>query len=216
MTKHRSLLLLAAAAALLGPEAAAAQAAAPPAAAPQVETAAAEPARAPRRSWTADRRDYVVGDLITVVVDERTMAAASTGNTASDNRRRGLGVSAAGGAGVYQIPAVGAQAGSTNEAESRQRGEAVRQSRFTTEISVRVEAVEPNGLLKVKGEKLVNLDRNRQNVTLTGFVRPQDVAADNTVESWRVGDAQLVYASRGSLGRPRGGIISRLLGALWP
>jgi flagellar L-ring protein FlgH len=172
--------------------------------------------RTPRRSWTSDRRDYAVGDLVTVIVDERMMASATTGNTASDRRRRDMGASAAGSGAAAPLPPAGVQAGTYNDAESRQRGEAVRHSRFATEISVRVEAIEPNGLLRVKGSKLVNLDRNRQEVTLTGFVRPQDVGADNLVESWRIGDAQLVYTGRGSLGRPRGGIISRILGALWP
>jgi hypothetical protein len=34
------------------------------------------------------------------------------------------------------------------------------------------------------------------------------------VDSWRVADAELVYTSSGQ--RPRGGILGRMLGAIWP
>jgi flagellar basal body L-ring protein FlgH len=42
------------------------------------------------------------------------------------------------------------------------------------------------------------------------------VSAQNQVESWRVADAQLLYTSEGSLGKPKGSIIGRILGAVWP
>ena len=101
--------------------------------------------------------------------------------------------------------------------DSRRRGDALRQNRFRGEVSVRVVAVDAaTGLLQVRGEKLVNVDRNRQGIELSGWVRPQDVSSANLVDSWRVADAQLVYTSKGSLARPKGGIVSRILGALWP
>jgi flagellar L-ring protein FlgH len=167
-----------------------------------------------RQSWTADRRAFAVGDVITVLVDERTLASATTGNFASDRRRRDMRVDASQSV-TSSIPNVSASVGSINDAESRQRGEAQRQNRFVGEMTVRVVSID-NGLLQVRGEKRTTVDRSQQELTLTGWVRPQDVSAQNLLESWRIGDAQLLYTSRGGLDRPRGGIITRIISVFWP
>jgi len=169
-----------------------------------------------RQSWTSDRRGYSVGDVITVLVDEYTVASANKGNVASESRRRDMDLGVSGTGLASSVPATGAAVGTASSGESRQRGEAVRTNRFRGELSVRVDSVGPNGLMRIRGSKLVNVDRNREEVTFVGWVRPQDVRPNNTVESWRVADAQLVYGSRGSLGKPKSGIVTRILGALWP
>ena len=69
-------------------------------------------------------------------------------------------------------------------------------------------------VLRIEGRKMVNIDKSSEELVLRGFVRPQDVSDRNMIDSWRVGDAELVYTSRGS--KPRGGIIGGLLAKLWP
>ena len=136
-----------------------AQAPTPPAAA-TAAAAPSEPAARTRQSWTSPRRSFGVGDVVTVLVDDYTLASANTSNTASDTRRRDLGLDArtpGGGA------AMSADIGTRNDADSRQRGEATRQNRFQSEMSVRVVAIDPqSGLLQIKGTKLVNVDKNEQ------------------------------------------------------
>ena len=171
--------------------------------------------RAPRRSWTADRQDFAVGDVITILIDEYTVAAANRGNSASDRRQRDLTL------GVAQsmsaaFPSISGDVTSGSSAESSTRGEATQENRFQGEMTVRITEVDPSGLLRVEGIKLVDIDNSRQELALRGWVRPQDVSARNMVDSWRVGDAELTYSSKGSLGKPRGGMIGRILGAVWP
>ncbi len=174
-------------------------------------TPAPRPARV---SWTADRRAYGVGDVITVLIDEQTLATATTGNFASDRRSRDM--SAFGDQTIASsFPGASIGLGSLNDAESRQRGESVRRNRFVGEMTVRVVAVE-NGLLHVSGSRTTSVDKDTQAMTLTGWVRPQDVSYNNLVESWRIGDAEILYASSGRLGKPRGGFITRFIGWLWP
>jgi flagellar L-ring protein precursor FlgH len=171
------------------------------------------PARRAPRSWTSDRREFTVGDIITVIVDERTAASANKVTTATDQKRRKLGADA-----TLPAPATGKTISieSSNDGESRQRGEASRGNHFLGEISVKVIAVSKEGNLQVKGSKTVDVDKNKQVMTLTGWLRPQDVTATDYAESARIADAQIVYQSEGSLGKPRSGIITRVLGAIWP
>ena len=190
-------------------------AATPPAVAAPAAVPAAPAARPVRQSWTSARRSFVVGDVVTVLVDEYTLASANTNNSATDRRRRDLGFDARmpGGAGT----SMGADIGTDNSSDSRQSGEALRQNRFQSEMSVRIVAVDStSGLLQIKGAKLVDVDENKQEVTFTGWVRPQDVSPQNTVASYRVADAQLLYSAEGGLDKPKGGILGRILGMVWP
>ena len=181
-----------------------------------ISTASVPQSRAARRSWTADRRDFVVGDIITVLLDEFTLASADLSDVAFDRRRRDVDIAVGGSGLAASIPATGAGFSTRNDADSRRRGEASRANQFRGEISVRVTEIGPNGLMRVEGEKLVAVDKNQQEIQLSGWVRPEDVSAGNLIESYRVGDAQLVYSSKGSLGKPKGGILGRILGAIWP
>ena len=100
--------------------------------------------------------------------------------------------------------------------QSQQSGDALRSNRFTGEMSLRVAAVEPGGRLRVEGTKVINVDKNEEKIELKGWVRSQDVSPGNLVDSWRIADAQIVYTSSGAIAKPKGGIIGKLLGALWP
>ncbi len=170
-------------------------------------------AQSARRSWTSDRRDFVAGDVITVLIDEYTLAAANQGDFSSDRRFRDLGIDVSQTA-AAGIPRVGASVGTTNQAESRSRSEASRQNRFQGEMTVRIVGIEESGLLRVEGKKLVNIDEVSEELVLRGLVRPDDVSSRNMIDSWRIGDVELVYTTEGT--GPKSGIIGRLLGKIWP
>ncbi|HEY0931400.1 MAG TPA: flagellar basal body L-ring protein FlgH [Gemmatimonas sp.] len=169
------------------------------------------PTITPRASWTADRRAFAVGDIITVLVDDYTITTAVKENVSTDTRTRGLSVNA-------RLPESSKSVGidSRNAADQTQRGQARRENRFQNELSVRVVSVGHNGLLQVKGTKIIDVDKSKQDIVFTGWVRAQDISVSNLVESSRVADLQIGYASPGPLGKPKQGILTKVLGALWP
>jgi flagellar L-ring protein precursor FlgH len=171
--------------------------------------------RAPRVDWTADRRRFVEGDIVTVLVDEYTLASANKSAIASRQRTRQTSLS-----GGYGVDASGADidAGirSGSSGESRHRGQTTRSDRLTSEITARVVAVEASGVLRLEGRKRMVIDDHEQEITLRGFVRPEDISPRNVVDSWRLADAEISYESNGKLDRPSGGLITRVLGWLWP
>jgi flagellar L-ring protein FlgH len=171
------------------------------------------PRRKAPRSWTTDRRDFAVGDIITVIVDERTAASANKETVATDQKRRKMDFDAS-----LPAPATGKNAGisSSNDGSSRQNGEATRGNDFVGEISVKVMAISKEGNLQVKGSKTVDVDKNKQLMTLSGWLRPQDVSTTDYAPSARIAEAQLTYTAQGSLGKPRGSILTRVLGVVWP
>ncbi len=165
-----------------------------------------------RESWTADRRGFVVGDIVTVLVDDYTISTAVKENLATDSRTRDLSADVT----LPQALSKGAGLTAKNSANQQERGTARRENRFQNEMSVRVVAVGPNGLLQVKGTKSINVDKAAQDIVFTGWIRPQDISSANMVESNRVADAQLLYSSPGALGKPKQGLLSKALGIIWP
>jgi flagellar L-ring protein precursor FlgH len=77
-------------------------------------------------------------------------------------------------------------------------------------------AVEEGGVLKLEGSRMSRIDKAEQRVTITGYARAQDISARNLIESWRLANAELLYESKGNLGKPKQGIITKILGILWP
>lgn len=188
--------------------------AAAPLAAQGKKGAKAEPPAPPppprRASWLSDRRDFRVGDIITVVVDEYTLASAGRDNVASDRRSRTASLDIDQGS----TPGTNIGFGTRNSGESAVRSDASRENRFQGELSVRVVGVDQRGMLKVQGQKRVDVDKQTQDITLVGFARPEDVTSANTIESFRLADAQLLYKAKG--GGVKGGPLSKLVGMLWP
>ena len=159
----------------------------------------------------ADRRDFAVGDIITILIDDYTITTAIKENVSSDTRSRGLSLTA-------RLPTQSKSVGldTRNDASQNQRGSAKRENRFQNEMSVRVVALGQNGLLQLKGTKNINVDKNVQDITLTGWVRAQDISLQNMIESAKIADAAIGYTSPGNLNKPKQGMISKILGAFWP
>lgn len=177
------------------------------------------PPRARRlSSWTADRREYSVGDVITVLVDEATLATATKSQSGSDQqtRKNDMAIDLPKVGPLSSLPSVDGTMSMGKNASSKQAGDAKRGVNFKGDISVRVVAIDKNGQLQIKGTKTVDVDKNKQVLEFTGWVRPQDVSAQNLVASERVADASLTYQLSGEIGKTRGGIIGRILNVFWP
>jgi flagellar L-ring protein precursor FlgH len=174
---------------------------------------AAGPARAQAPvSWTADAQDFRVGDMISVLLDEYTLASANRNVTAAQERTRTL--SAAASYDGTNLGSAGVQTGSSGR--SQDRGQATRHDRLAGEITVRVMEVDSAGRLRVEGSKTLQIDGHEQALRLTGWIRPEDVPPHNVIESWRVADASIEYEASGNLGKARQGLISRIIGWIWP
>jgi flagellar L-ring protein precursor FlgH len=161
-------------------------------------------------SWTSDQRTLQVGDIVTILVNESTLATASRTDVRADDRNRELG-------GGFNVAGEGSSGSARTRADlsDRFRGESSRQERFVTEVSARVVERSENGLVRIEGQKRVVIDNHRQDIAISGWVRTQDISRANTVSSIRIADVEVSYGSRGGLGRVRG-IWWRLIGWLWP
>ena len=150
----------------------------------------------------SDIRPRRVGDSLTVVLREKTNASKKnaakvekeTDMTAVNPTLFGRLPNVTIGGKKYTL-----EQSLQSDQEFDGEGEASQSNSLTGEITVTVAEVLPNGNLVVQGEKILTLNRGHEHVRLSGIVRPEDVATDNTVPSTRVANATIVYSGEGEV-----------------
>lgn len=145
-------------------------------------------------SLYSDSRAFRVGDVVTVLLEETTQASKSAGTKFSKDS--GVAVSAPGLLGkTFPKAAVDLNAGRTFQGDAT----STQQNALSGAITVIVQEVMPNGLLRLAGEKLLTLNQGEEFVRLRGYVRAADIDADNRVSSLRIANARIAYSGQGSL-----------------
>jgi len=88
---------------------------------------------------------------------------------------------------------------------------------ITDKVSVIVEDVQPNGNLVVIGKIQRTVSGDKQTITLSGIVRPSDIAFDNSVKSERVANFHMVIENDGvSKTYSKVGWLGQILDFIWP
>lgn len=145
-------------------------------------------------SLTADRRAYRVGDILTVILEESTQSSKQAKTNFGKNNTVDIGAPTIFGHTKDKLSgSIDANRDFDGSATSQQ------QNSLRGEITVSVHAVQPNGILEIRGEKWLTLNQGDEYIRLSGLVRADDIQNDNSVSSQRIADARISYAGRGAL-----------------
>jgi flagellar L-ring protein precursor FlgH len=159
------------------------------------------------RSMFADRKARGVGDVVTVLITESTVAVQD----ADASAQRSLDARADGGSdswGLFKLVPRASLGGSVNHQGS---GSTARTSKVVSSITCRVVDVTPAGQLVLKGERSQKVNADTETVKFSGIVRPDDVQPNNTVASGAVADAQIEVVGKGPISRHvKPGLLSRI------
>jgi flagellar L-ring protein precursor FlgH len=157
------------------------------------------------RAFFKDQRAAQVGDVITVVVDMNDTANVQNGTTATRTSADSAGMPNLFGLEnvlpkflpnpINASSLVSVSSANTNVGAGQiQRSEAV-----TLRLAGLVTQVLPNGNLVVAARQEVEVNSELRVLQVTGVVRPQDIASDNTVTHDRMAEARITYGGRGQL-----------------
>jgi len=145
-------------------------------------------------SLTSDARAFRVGDVVTVLLQETTQASKKAGTSFS----KGSSV------GVTPVGVLGKTFGRTGVDVSADRSfqgdsTSTQQNALSGAVTVIVQEVLPNGLLRVAGEKRLQLNQGEEFLRLAGYLRAADIDNANQVSSLRVANARIAYSGQGTL-----------------
>jgi len=166
---------------------------------------------------SADLRARRVGDIVTILVQEKASAVSSGTVKTQRNSSVQSNIAAAGGITRAVGPLANLAKAGTNTALDGQ-GATTRDTTLTATISAVVTQVLPNGNLVIQGTKNVKINSENQILGLRGIVRPVDLTTTNVVSSDRVAQMELQVNGKGvvadSVRRPF--ILYRLILGLLP
>lgn len=173
-----------------------------------------------RNMFFVDRKARGVNDVVTVRISDVTSA---TGQANTNTGRTSSATGSLDGLLGFEgtLKNNGITPGSAVAAQLKTgfdgKGTTTRRNALTATMTAVVREVFPNGNLFVEGSKEVIINNERQYITVTGVVRPEDIGPDNSISSDLIADARLVYAGRGVLSdKQRPGLLGRVIDFVWP
>ena len=142
-----------------------------------------------------DRRPRLVGDVLTVNINETTAASKKSGSTAARTGSNDMSVT-----GLSGLPGkglLGSNLAASSASSFEGKGDSASNNAFTGIITVTVIEVLPNGNLVVSGEKQIGINQGSEFVRFSGVVNPAMISPANAVSSTQVADARLEYRGNG-------------------
>jgi flagellar L-ring protein precursor FlgH len=158
-----------------------------------------------------DRRARHVGDVLNIVITEKT-SAVKAGAT-SGSKSGSLAFTTPG-------PLVGNLGASVSTSGSSKFADADNQSAsntFTGNMGVTVVEVLANGNLIVAGEKQIAMNKGTEFIRFSGMVNPDSITTGNNVLSTAVADARVEYRTNSKIDRAEmNSMVSRFFLSLLP
>ncbi len=155
------------------------------------------------RTFFKDQRARNIGDLLTVKVriTDNAKLANSTARSRSGSDDLSLN-GAIGNAVLDNLPegtSLDAVIGNESTSASTGAGTINRSEAVTTVVAAVVTQLLPNGNLVIEGRQEVRVNFEIRQLVVAGVVRPEDIAADNTIDSSKIAEARIGYGGRGQI-----------------
>jgi flagellar L-ring protein precursor FlgH len=153
------------------------------------------------RSFFKDQRAHQVGDLLTVTVNITDQATFANETQLSRTVTEDSGITAFLGSnllsGTNALPGRLVTADSTSTSDGK--GTIARQESLTTNIAAVVTQLLPNGNMVVEGKQEIRVNFEKRQLIVAGIVRPEDIQADNTIDSSKIAEARIAYGGQGQM-----------------
>lgn len=150
-----------------------------------------------------DQRASRVGDILTIRIN---IADKATIDNATSRTRSG---SESGGASslfglekvIKKIAGIDTSnlVGSSTNSSATGKGNTTRSETINMTMAAIVTGVLPNGNLIVRGKQETRVNNELRELIVTGIVRPQDIARDNSIRHTQIAEARISYGGRGQL-----------------
>lgn len=156
--------------------------------------ALALPARA-QRSMFSDFKSYQKGEILTIILAERTAAQRESNWNNKATSKAGGSASVSGGSTLSGTFGVDAK---FNKEATSENG-STQSDLLSGTITVRIVSTDDSGNLRVEGERRLQVNGETHIMKVAGLVRPYDVDPNNTVFSYKLANAEIEYRRAGGI-----------------
>ncbi|MDC9700722.1 MAG: flagellar basal body L-ring protein FlgH [Alphaproteobacteria bacterium] len=162
--------------------------------------------KAGSRAFFRDQRAAQVGDILTVFIKIEDQAQIKNTTARKRNANENVKFDTEEGLGRWATEEVLPRSlglsnliGADSSGSSSGMGSIKRQEAITTKIAATILQVLPNGNLVIEGRQEMRVNFEVRELIVAGIVRPEDIAADNTIDSTKIAEARIAYGGRGQI-----------------
>jgi flagellar L-ring protein precursor FlgH len=149
-----------------------------------------------------DQRAGKMGDILTIKINIQDKAdlGNNTSRTRGGSENGGLG----GLLGIAPVAKLlGNNAAAALETNSGSKysggGTTARSETINMTMAAIVTQVLPNGNLMIRGKQEVRVNFEMRELIVTGIIRPEDIARDNSISHSQIAEARVIYGGKGQL-----------------
>lgn len=161
--------------------------------------------RAGAKSFFNDQRASKIGDILTVNIEiadsaqlNNTTARSRTGSTETGIQAL-LGLEGTIQNALPGTPSLDPAVGFNSNSSSNGTGSVNRQEKVNLTVAAVITDRLPNGNLVIGGSQEVRINNELRELLVSGVIRPEDVAADNTIAHTKIAEARISYGGRGDI-----------------
>lgn len=158
-----------------------------------------------RQSLFGDRRAMQQGDIMTVVIEIDEEAEISNRTSRSRDASENLQIPQ-----LLGIPqrvqddfpdgaGLSEAVGLDSSSDASGQGSVRRNEQLTLRVAATVVNVLPNGVLSIMGSQEVRVNFEMRELSVSGFVRPEDVSRQNEITYDKIASARISYGGRGQI-----------------
>ena len=144
----------------------------------------------------SDIKAHRVGDLITVHIIESSNALRESKVNSSSATDMSMDGSVAGSLTDY-LPLFGASSKISNTSDGSEGTE--QKDQLTGRISATIIEENENGMFYIEGKRVLEVNGEMNTIKLDGFIRERDISTNNTVFSYNIANANIIYSKGGTL-----------------
>jgi flagellar L-ring protein precursor FlgH len=134
------------------------------------------------------KRANQIGDILTILISENT--SASNKATVKTGKTDALELKSQG---FLPLPATKQDLKNTYSGD----GSVVRSQQIQARVTATVVGRKSNGDLLIEGQRQIEVNGEKEVVTVMGAVNPLIIPPDNTIEAFRIADLQITYKGKG-------------------